>query len=292
MKPVLRQMTATPNLSFTVRKDEGGSMINNWHYHAEIELLFIKRSAGTWLIGDHIGYFQSGDVVMTGPNLPHCFRHEAEQMERGETICVKFLPDEVLGDHFLNLPETKDIRNLLSRSSTGLRLEGKVRELAGKMILQMLEDTPGKRLVQLLWLLQEIADSRECVPLSSTGFIQSRGPSPDEERIKTIFEFTMKHYHERISLDTVAALLHMTRPSFCRFFKNRTRKTYVQFLMEMRVGYACRLLVEDEKTVAEIGYECGYNNISHFNHQFKSITRKKPLEYKRDYLQQHSSRIF
>jgi len=76
----------------------------------------------------------------------------------------------------------------------------------------------------------------------------------------------------------------MTRQSFCRYFKNKTRKTYIQFLMEVRIGHACRLLVEDEKNVKEISYDCGYNNISHFNHQFKLITKKKPLEYKRDYL--------
>lgn len=279
-------MTATPNLSFTVRKDVGVNMINNWHYHAEIELLYIRRSAGTWLIGDHIGHFQTGDVVMTGTNLPHCFRHEAEHMEAGETICVKFLPD-MLGEYFLGLPESKDIRSLFARAANGLRLEGGIRERAGQLIEQMLDDTPGRRMVNLLLMLQEIADSRDCVPLSSTGFMQSPVAATDEERIKTIFEYTMRHYHEKISLDTVAGLLHMTRPSFCRFFKNRTRKTYVQFLMEVRIGHACKLLVEDEKTVAEIGYECGYNNISHFNHQFKFITGKKPLEYKRDYLQTH-----
>ena len=277
-------MTGTPNLSFTVRKDVGVNMINNWHYHAEIELLYIRRSAGTWLIGDHIGHFQTGDVVMTGTNLPHCFRHEAEHMEAGETVCVKFLP-EMLGAYFLSLPESKDIRSLFTRAANGLRLEGSIRERAGSLIEQMVDGSPGRRMVNLLLLLQEIADSRDCVPLSSTGFMQSPGAPIDEDRIKTIFEYTMRHYHEKISLDTVAALLHMTRPSFCRFFKNRTRKTYVQFLMEVRIGHACKLLVEDEKTVAEIGYECGYNNISHFNHQFKFITGKKPLEYKRDYLQ-------
>lgn len=258
-------------------------MINNWHYHAEIELLFIRRSAGTWLIGDHIGHFKTGDVVMTGSNLPHCFRHEPDHMENGETICVKFLPG-MLGEYFMGLPESKDIRTLFARSANGLRLDGEIRQRAGRLIEQMLEDTPGRRMVNLLALLQEIADSRECVPLSSTGFMHNTAAGTDEERIKTIFEYTMRHYHEKISLDTVAALLHMTRPSFCRFFKNRTRKTYVQFLMEVRIGHACKLLVEDEKTVAEIGYECGYNNISHFNHQFKFITQKKPLEYKRDYL--------
>lgn len=286
MKPVLRQVTHSPEYSFVVRKDAGDDMLNTWHYHAEIEFLYIRRSAGTWLVGDHIGHFQSGDVVLTGANLPHCFRHEADHIHHGETICVKFLP-EILGDHFLQLPETKSIRSLLNKAGTGLQLTGSIKEQAANLIETMLTDSPGQKLVHLLQLLQDVSESRECVPLSSKGFIQSPGGS-DEERVRTVFEYTMKHYHERISLDTVASLLNMTRPSFCRFFKSKTKKTYVEFLMEVRIGYACKLLVEDEKNVAEIGYECGYNNISHFNHQFKSITGKRPLEYKRDYLEQNS----
>ncbi len=122
-------MTATPDNSFVVRKDSGESIkLNNWHYHAEIEFLYIRKSTGTWLVGDHIGHFQNGDVVMLGPNLPHCFRHEAGAMESGETICVKFLP-AMMGNHFLELPEAKSIQHIIARSNTGLKLEGRTKEL-------------------------------------------------------------------------------------------------------------------------------------------------------------------
>src|SRR3954470_5069552 len=98
MKPTLRQITITPEYSFLVRKDIGGNMINNWHYHPEIEILYVQRSVGTWLIGDHIGYYKTGDVVIIGPNLPHCFRHEYNYIMKreeaaGETVCIKFLPE-------------------------------------------------------------------------------------------------------------------------------------------------------------------------------------------------------
>ncbi|MBC7688705.1 MAG: helix-turn-helix transcriptional regulator, partial [Aquabacterium sp.] len=143
--------------------------------------------------------------------------------------------------------------------------------------------TPGKKLIHLLTMLDEIAESKEYLPLSSKGFMQ-RPADTDKEKIKMVFEYTFTHYNEKILLEQVAALLNMTRQSFCRYFKNRTNKTYIQFLMEIRIGYACRLLIEDEKNVAEICYEAGYNNVSHFNHHFKLITKKKPLEYKKDYL--------
>jgi len=289
MKAVLRQVTFTPEYSFLVRKDVGGQMMNDWHYHPEFELLFIKKSAGTWLIGDHIGHFKSGDIVFLGAGLPHCFRHESNYTETtnkhaGEAICVKFLP-KIFGEQFFRMPEVNAINELISRSSCGLRLSGKTRINISRLVDKMPQLSPGRKLICLLSILEEIAETKEYITLSSKGFMQSVGGT-DNDRIKAVFEYTFNHYNEKIIIDDLASLLNMTRESFCRYFKNKTRKTYVQFLMEVRVGYACRLLAEDEKNVAEISYECGYNTISHFNHQFKFITGKKPLEYKKDYLKQ------
>lgn len=286
MKPELRQITSTPISSFLVRKDVGDRMLNNWHYHPEIELLYIKRSAGTWLVGDHIGPYQSGDILLIGANLPHCFRHEYNHvMEReeaaGEAICIKFVP-EIFGSQFFSLPETRKIRDLLSVCSRGLKLTGEIRKNLALTFDSILLASPGRKLVYLLSMLEEIAESREYIPLSSKGFMQSPADN-DNHRIKLVFEYTFNHYNEKITIDQVALLLNMTKQSFCRYFKNTTKKTYIQFLMEVRIGVACRLLMEDEKNVAEISYEAGYNNISHFNHQFKLITKKKPLEYKKDY---------
>lgn len=287
MKPVLRQVTSTPEYSFTVRKDEGENMLNNWHYHPEIEILYIKRSLGTWLIGDHIGHFKSGDIVMIGANLPHCFRHEYEYIikkedKAGESICLKFLP-EIFGPVFLNLPENKVIKDIITKCGRGLQLKGKIKNKVGSTIEKMLTSSPAKKMTYLLSVLADIAESRDFSMLCSPGFLQTTADA-DKDRIKLIFEYTFTHYSEKITIEELASLLHMTRQSFCRYFKSKTKKTYVQFLMEVRIGHACKLLVEDEKNVSEISYECGYNNISHFNHQFKMITGKKPLEYKKDYL--------
>lgn len=287
MKPALRQITATPQSSFLVRKDVGESMHNNWHYHPEIELLFIKRSSGTWLIGDHIGHFQNGDLVLIGANLPHCFRHEYVHLTKkgsqaGESICIKFVPG-IFGNTFLNMPEAKALKDLFSTCNSGLQVTGKTRNMLPATIEKILTASPGKKLVYLLSILEEIAGNKEYIPLSSTGFMQPPGDN-NRDKIKLVFEYTFNHYNEKITLNEVAALLNMTMQSFCRYFKNKTNKTYIQFLMEVRIGYACRLLVEDEKNVSEVCYECGYNNMSHFNHQFKAITKKTPLEYKNDYL--------
>lgn len=287
MKPVLLQITDMPEHSFLVRKDIGSEMMNNWHYHPELEILYIKKSAGTWMIGDHIGHFNSGDVVMIGANLPHCFRHEYDYVlqsaeNAGESICIKFKPD-IFGQQFLALPEARDIRELMSRCNAGLRLTGKTKQQIGRMLEKVYAAIPGRRLAYLVWTLEEIAVSKSYTVLSSMGFMQSPGDE-DQIRIRKIFEYTYSNYNNKITIENVAALLNMTRPSFCRYFKSKTNKTYVRFLMEVRIGYACRLLIEDEKNVSEISYDCGYNNISHFIHQFKTITGKTPLGYKKDYL--------
>ena len=287
MKPTLRQITSTPESSFLVRRDLGESMLNNWHYHPEVELLYIKKSSGTWLIGDHIGNFDNGDLVLIGANLPHCFRHEYTHINKkgiapGASICIKFVPD-MLGLPFLQLPETKAIRQLLAKCNTGLQITGKTKNNLPATIEKMLTASPGMKLVYLLALLEEIASNNDYKSLSSAGFMQSPGDT-NRDKIKLVFEYTFNHYHEKISLHQVAAILNMTTQSFCRHFKSRTNKTYIHFLMEVRIGFACRLLVEEEKNVSEICYECGYNNLSHFNFQFKTITNKTPLEYKKDYL--------
>ncbi len=286
MKPILRQITSTPQSSFLVRKDVGDSMLNNWHYHPEIELLYIKKSSGTWLIGDHIGHYKNGDIVLIGPNLPHCFRHQYSHLINngkvvGESICIKFIP-AIFGSSFLNMPEIKTIKNILTTCQCGLQLTGKTKINLPASIEKMLVASPGKKLIYLLSILEEIAECKEYISLSSTGFMQTHDNNRD--KIKLIFEYTFMHYNEKITLNQVALLLNMTTQSFCRYFKNKTNKTYIQFLMEVRIGYACKLLVEDEKNVSEVCYACGYNNMSHFNYQFKTITKKTPLKYKGDYL--------
>lgn len=286
MKPALRQITATPSSSFLVRKDRGSYMVNNWHYHPEIEILYIKRSSGTWLIGDHIGHFQSGDVVVIGANLPHCFRHESpfvkDGVTSGETICVKFEPD-IFGNALLQLPEAFHIRSAITGCGCGLKLHGKLRTGIAAQLDRMPDLAHGKRLILLLSILEEIGSLKQSISLSSKGFLQMQDDA-DRQRIKQVFDYTFSNYGEKITIDDVAALLHLTPQSFCRYFKSRTNKTYIRFLTEVRIGAACRMLVEEENNVSEISYVCGYNNISHFNHQFKCITRKNPLEYKRDYL--------
>ncbi|MGZ3757241.1 MAG: AraC family transcriptional regulator [Mucilaginibacter sp.] len=294
MKATLKKATPTPEHSFNIHKDIGHAMLSAWHYHPECELLLLKRSFGTCLIGDHVGPFKNGDLFLFGSNLPHTFRHEKKYIERkdekvGESVVILF-QNNIWGDAFLNLPEMSAIVKLLNLSKLGLRIKGETRKKVARIAEEMLHDSPSRKLINLLSALEIIAASKEYDLISSNGFNQEAN-SLDQNRISTIFEFTFNNFHQKIVLEDVAAMINMGRHSFCRYFKSKTKKTYIQFLMEVRIGYACRLLVEEEFNMAEIGYACGYNNISHFYHQFKTLTKKNPMDYRHHYLKSEEVKL-
>ncbi|MFA6087553.1 AraC family transcriptional regulator [Mucilaginibacter sp.] len=294
MKATLKKATPNPEQSFNIHKDTGHGMLSPWHYHPECELLLIKRSCGTCLIGDHVGPFKHGDLFLFGPNLPHTFRHEKKYMERvdekrGETVVILF-ENNTWGDAFLSLPEISPIFKLLNTSKLGLRIKGETRKKVARIADDMLNDCPSRKLINLLSALEIITATKEYDFISSNGFNPGIN-SVDQGRINTIFEYTFNNFHKKIALVDVAQAINMSKHSFCRYFKLKTKKTYIQFLMEVRIGHACRLLVEEEYNMAEIGYACGYNNISHFYHQFKTLTKKNPLDYRHHYLKTEENKL-
>ena len=285
MKAILKKVTPTTESSFNIHTDVGKSMLSAWHFHPECELLLIQKSSGNCLIGDYIGPFESGEIFLFGSNLPHTFIHDNEFMQEGQeghSIVILF-QKEFLGTDFFNLPEIKEIGKLLILAKQGLRLFGETRKKVTKLMKKTLDATPGKKLIALLSSLQLISESKEYEIISSYGFTCPDSLA-DNQKINTVFEYTFKNYNNKITLEEVAALLKMPKHSFCRYFKSKTNKTYIQFLMEVRIGQACKLLVEEDLNVKEVGYSCGYNNTSNFYHQFKSIMKKNPYEYKRNYL--------
>jgi AraC-like DNA-binding protein len=170
----------------------------------------------------------------------------------------------------------------LETAKHGLRLSHKTSPKVAHIIEQMHRAEPVQRIIYLLQALQIIADSKDYQTLSPSISLASADLS-GQGKIKLVFEYALSHYNEPITLEDVASIANMSRASFCRYFKSKTRKTFVSFLMEVRISNACRLLAEQDKNVSEISYLCGYNHVSHFNNQFKTITGKTPLEYKREY---------
>ncbi|MGY3052992.1 AraC-like DNA-binding protein [Pedobacter sp. UYEF25] len=287
MRPTLRKAIPEVENSFIVREDSGLKMINNWHFHTECELLYIKKSKGTWFVGDYKGQFESGDVIFLGSEVPHSYKHEDKyvddkEAERGQALVTLFSP-EIFGDSFLNLPESKEIKNLLELSKRGIKIKGGSKTEVAQMMEDIQSAQKGRKLISLLNILQIIVERGEYELLASEGY---SGPTErmNNSRLDLIIRYTYYNYQKQITIEDVASMVSMSVHSFCRFFKEKTNKTYIQFLMEVRIGQACKFLIEDDMHCAEVGYICGYNSISHFNHQFKVMKNKSPLAFKKSYL--------
>ena len=283
MKPLLRRITLNPECSFNVRKDTGEQVYSMWHHHPEIELFLIRGGKGIQIIGDNTTNInESCHAIMVGSFLPHTIVYNNEYSDKEvEAFVIHFDPN-MFGKTFLEMPELQLIQNLLKETSYGLLIQGdSLAYMEKQMEAMYLADYP-MRLFLLLQLLQKIAIDKNYEVIASAGFAGNFS-SRDNTRINNIYQFTFDNFSRDISIDEVASQLKLSRESFCRYFKLKTGKTYIQFLMEVRIGYACKLLMENEKNVTEICYACGYNNASNFHHQFKMIKGKTPLQYQKEY---------
>jgi AraC-like DNA-binding protein len=286
MKPILRKIDAGRNYSFSIREDVYPYLYNHWHYHPEAELTLIRSGKGTRLVGDSIERFIDGDLVLLGSNLPHLWRNDSIYFKklsghRAEAIAIHFM-DNCWGMGFLELPELKSVKELLNKAKKGLKITGATKQLIMAKMEEILHAPEVLRITLLLEMLYTIASSRDYKLLASSGFTKSYDVS-NTDRINLIYDYTFNKFQEKISIKEVSAAASISQHSFCRYFKKRTLKTYWQFLLEVRIGYACKLLIENNMSVAQICYESGFNNLSNFNRYFKNLVKKTPLQYVKEY---------
>ena len=286
MKPQLLKVTNGPAHSFSVRQDIYPYINNLWHYHPEVELIHIRKGSGTQFIGDSIKRFNEGDVVLLGAHLPHYWRYddiffEQESETHADAAVVHFL-ENFWGDQFLSLPEGKQIKSLLEKAKRGIHIPAETAKTVTTLIEKLLHAEGIQRVIILMELLSEIAACNDLVFLSSIGFRHDYNDL-ENERINAIYEYSLANFRNKIQLKQIADVARISENSFCRYFKSRTRKTYSQFLIEIRVGDACKLLIEDRLSIKQICFECGFNNLVGFHKYFKLITGKSPLSYQREY---------
>ncbi|TAN11258.1 MAG: AraC family transcriptional regulator [Chitinophagaceae bacterium] len=286
MKPILRKIDTGYNYSFSVREDVGPYLYNHWHFHPEVELTLIRRGAGMRLVGDSMEPFSDGDLILLGSNLPHLWRSDPEYFkDKGdlhvEAVAIHFM-ENFWGDTFLDMPEIQPIKELLQRAKRGIQMTGKIKSKMTAMMERMLDAESAERITLLLSMLQLLSGSNEYQLLSSAGFSKTynRGYT---DNINHIYNYTLEHFHEKICIRELAAIANVSPHSFCRYFKSHTMKRYWQFLLEVRIGYACKLLLENKMSISQICYSCGFNNLSNFNRQFKEITGMTPSGYLREH---------
>jgi AraC-like DNA-binding protein len=282
MRPQLLKISREPGQSFSLRRDLTPSLNDQWHFHAEAELIHFKKGQGTQFVGDGMRRFRAGDVVLVGANLPHCWRFDDVYLKENTDVHVAHFSENFFGDTFLHLPETTHLRTVLDKAKRGLQVEGEARKRVAGLLEKMLNADGMHRLLLLIEALYAIAVSSPTQELSSVGF-QHTFQEAAYERINTIYAYSLKHFRRPILLEEIAAVANISPNSFCRFFKSRTRKTYSRFLIEVRVGHACKLLIENNLSIKQLCYESGFSNFTGFYKYFKLITGKSPLGYQREF---------
>lgn len=287
MRPQLLKVSKAPRHSFSVRQDIVPYVNNRWHYHPEIELIHFKKGEGTQFIGDNIKRFKPGDIVLVGPQLPHYWRFDDAYFEDGSKlnadVRVVHFAENFWGDQFLQLPENLNIKAMLEKARRGLQITGKTRQKVAELLEHLLYSDGSLRIMLLIEALNTIAECKNMNSLSSIGFKQELVEA-ESDRVNAIYDYSLKNFKRKIQLEEIAAVANISPNSFCRYFKSRTRKTYSQFLIEIRVGQACKLLIENNLSIKQLCYESGFNNFTSFHKYFKMITGKSPLNYQKEFM--------
>lgn len=286
---------STPNIEKTltsketfVFKDLVGPYFNpNWHFHPEFQISFIAKGKGTRFVGDHVHSFEEGDLVFTGPNLPHLWRNDDAYFEKDSKLTTRglviYFDHELLSESLLDREEFYNLNKLVENASRGMEFYGETREQINGLFLQIADEKGFRRIIKLLEILDILASSEDYNLLSSPGYVNVF-KGDDAEKMRMVYEYVMTNFKTKISLEEAALMLNMTTTSFCRYFKPRANKTFTRFVNEIRIGHARKLLLEDNFNISQISYECGFNALSNFNRQFKAITDMSPHEYRKLFL--------
>ncbi|MBO2010146.1 AraC family transcriptional regulator [Hymenobacter negativus] len=291
MKAHFHKVPVAPQSSFSVRHDQKPNFGTVWHYHPELELHYVIKGEGVRLMGDNISNFSSGEIVLLGANLPHTWRCNEEYFQGNpekevEAIVIQFLP-ECLGRYLFGLPEAYLIPKLFEKAKSGLLITGKAKAKLAPLMRQAVHATDLDRIIIFLSILKILSETAETKTIASEHHAFKQSNESDVQRINKVCNYTLSNYKKEITLDEIASISNLSVTSFCRYFKLITKKTYYDFLIEIRISQACRQLIEDKLPTEVICFECGFNNVSNFYRHFKKITKMTPLEYKKKYLHSH-----
>jgi len=289
MKPLLKIIDTQQNNAFQIMKVQEPYFFPSWHFHPELEIMLVEEGTGMRFVGDSVERFESGDLVFYGSNIPHLYRSDAIYYERESRLqskaTVVYFKEDFLGQRFWDMPDVLPVKKFLSLAQRGVKFKGETRKVLEKEISKLDERNDGiEKIIALLTILKIMSESKEYDLLSSNAF--TRYVEEDDcVRINRVYQYIMDNYTENPSLQQVSEVANMSTTAFCRYFKSRTNKTYTQFLNEIKIGNACKLLVDDAQSISQICFQIGFNNFTHFNSQFKKIMGVTPREYQHRHIQ-------
>jgi len=248
-----------------------------WHYHPEVELVYINTGVGKRQVGTHLSNYQDGDLILIGSYLPHTgFTKGFEENQK--EIVIQFKLD-TFENALQNFEELKLIHQLLELSKKGIVFEGPIKEDIGLRMEGLQYESRIDALLTFVKILYDLAKEKDKKILNAEGYAFISSPN-ENKRLKTIFNYIRDHFMEPIALEDISAIVFMTPQSFCRFFKKSTNKTFTVFLNEYRINHATKLLSETDSDIKTICYESGFNNLSNFFRNFRKITQLTPNAYR------------
>lgn len=280
MKPVFEKVPRRDWESFHCEVVNGVDYGTRWHFHPELQLTYAIRSRGHRVVGDNIAPLADGDLVLIGSNLPHVWHQETAggNHSQVEAIIVRF-EEAFLGREFMEMPEMEPIVRLIRRAGRGLELRGSVRAEVAERMHHLAESDGLTRVVDLLAILDILARAKDLKPLSSAGY-EPPLHAGDQDRMERVCDYIHQHLTEDIDRGQLARLAHLSEGAFSRFFRSRTGKTVPEYINEVRIGRACRMITEDSQNITDIALDCGYRNLANFNRRFREVVGSTPREYR------------
>jgi len=278
-KPTLEKITPNFGSSFLLKKHEEFLKTNTpfWHFHPEIELVYVNKGKGKRHIGNHISYFNNSQLVLIGSNLPHIGYLDRLTTNGSETL-IQFLPD-FLGKDFFKIQEMAAIDALFERAKKGIRFNIEIKQRIGAKIEKLIDLEGANRITSFIEILNDLATTEDYTLLNANGYA-FESSHQDSNKIEVVYKHINDNFKDHISLDEISELVSMTVPAFCRYFKKSTGKTFTKLVNEYRVVHATKLLAESTMSITDISFECGFNNFSHFNKLFKEFTGKSASVYR------------
>ena len=284
MKELLEQIKLNPDESYYIGVFQDHIDQSRWHYHQEYELSFITEGSGRRIVGDSVEEFHPGDLIFIGPRIPHVWFSENPSLKQhsGRTLESVYLlfNQDILPGEITTLPEFIHVNRAMQLSERGIRITDDTLNQVSRIMLQLPYLSGLKRLMLFYEIMDIIGRSKSFQFLASKSYVKSKFEASNN-RVKGIHEFLMLNYREEINLEEIAGIVHMAPASACRFFKSATGLTIFEYLNKIKIDYACKLLLNTDMNVVDISYDCGFNNLSHFNKQFRKFLWKTPTLFRK-----------
>jgi AraC-like DNA-binding protein len=290
MQPKLQKISLPRENSFAVNLYSHSKFPGLWHFHEEVELTLILKSTGTRFVGNSIEPFEEGDLCLLGKNLPHTWRNhdsysQAPGIDMAQALVIQFR-EEFLGSEFFQTCELAAIKQLLdTAASRGLVVHGETRRKISMLMMELRQSKSAQRIIALLNILNVLSASPDLVPLADLAYT-TQAAFPSDQRLTRVYQYIINNFRDDITLTQVAEVASMTPTSFSRYFKTRMRLSFTDFLIDLKITYACKLLARYDINQAQACFEAGFKNISNFNKHFKRLLKSTPKKYQMRYQNQ------